>query len=300
MTDKDDVTPRETRRIASVLHGKPRDLGGFSVRRALPQVQRRRVGPFVFLDHMGPFEVGGERIISVRPHPHIGLATVTYLFEGEFVHRDSLGSHQLITPGDVNWMTAGRGIVHSERSDPATVPRGGTMQGLQCWVGLPTAEEECEPSFAHYPAAAIPQVRVDGALVRVVVGEACGVSSPVRVASATLFVDAQAEAGQSIAPPAGYDEVGVYVVEGTFECDGVRADPGTLLVLRDGERPEVRAVARGRVVFVGGAPLDGERHLFWNFVSSDVARLERAKRDWQEGRFPRVPGDEVEFIPLPG
>jgi len=293
-----DLTPHETPQIAHVLEGKPRDLGGFTVRRSLPSMRHRRVGPFVFFDHMGPFEIGPGRDVDVRPHPHIGLATVTYLFEGEIVHRDSLGSKQVIVPGDINWMTAGSGIVHSERTDPATLARGGVAHGLQCWVGLPTKDEECTPSFAHYEASLIPMTVVNGVAARVVVGTAYGVTSPVRAASPTLFVDAVLQDQQTLEPEAA-PELAAYVVEGAVTCDGVRFVGGTMLVFREGKRPTIRAEAKSRVVLVGGAPLDGERYLFWNFVSSSKERLEQAKRDWKEGRFPKVPGDEVDFIPLP-
>jgi redox-sensitive bicupin YhaK (pirin superfamily) len=291
--------PRETRRIAFVLEGKPRDLGGFTVRRALPSMNRRRVGPFVFFDHMGPFEVTPERDVNVRPHPHIGLATVTYLFDGEILHRDSLGSRQSIVPGDVNWMTAGRGIVHSERTDEATLKRGGIAHGLQCWVGLPTKDEECEPSFSHYAASAIPTATQGGIAVRVVIGSAHGVTSPVLVSSPTLFLDAQMAEGQTMMPPEGVAEMAAYVAQGSVTCDDAQFGEGTMLVFRDAERPTLTANAKSRVVLVGGAPLDGERYLFWNFVASTKERLEKAKRDWKEGRFPKVPGDDVEFIPLP-
>ena len=289
---------RETRRIAHVLDGKPRDLGGFTVRRVLPSLQRRRVGPFVFLDHMGPFDVAPGKAVQVRPHPHIGLATVTYLFAGEIVHRDSLGSEQTILPGAVNWMTAGRGVVHSERTSEDALRRGGLEHGLQCWVGLPTEDEECTPRFAHYEASTIPEVTHDGVELRVVVGTAYGSTSPVQVSSPTLFVDARLAAGQTLEPPAA-PELAAYVVLGAVTCDDVRFTEGTMLVFRDGERPVLHAEEKSRVVLVGGTPLDGERYLFWNFVSSSKARLERAKRDWKEGRFPKVPGDDVEFIPLP-
>jgi redox-sensitive bicupin YhaK (pirin superfamily) len=296
MTSLDPV--RETARIAFVLEGKPRDLAGFTVRRSLPSMRHRRVGPFVFFDHMGPFQVSSASAVQVRPHPHIGLATVTYLFSGEIVHKDSLGSNQVIVPGDVNWMTAGSGIVHSERTEEAALARGGVAHGLQCWVGLPTKDEECAPSFAHYEANRIPGTTHEGVELRVVVGTAYGITSPVRVSSPTLFVDARLAGGQTL-EPALAPELAAYVVEGSITCDGARFADGTMLVFREGERPTLRAEEKSRVVLLGGAPLDGERHLFWNFVSSSKERLEQAKRDWKEGRFPKVPGDDVEFIPLP-
>jgi redox-sensitive bicupin YhaK (pirin superfamily) len=299
MSEYADGTPTETARLAFVLEGKGRDLGGFTVRRVLPSVRHRRVGPFVFFDHLGPFTVTPEHEVMVRPHPHIGLATVTYLFDGEIVHRDSLGSKQPIVPGDVNWMTAGRGIVHSERTRHEVAVAGGRAHGLQCWVGLPAKDEECDPTFAHYAAADIPTVTVSGVALRVVVGSAYGVTSPVRVLSPTIFVDAAMTAGQTLELPEGYAELAIYVVEGRITCDDVAFVQGTMLIPREGQRPGVRAEQESRVVIVGGASLDGERFLFWNFVSSRKERLEQAKRDWKEGRFPKVPGDELEFIPLP-
>ncbi len=301
MSEYPDIPPEETRRVAFVLEGRARDLGGFTVRRVLPAPRRRTVGPFVFFDHMGPFTSSPERGVAVRPHPHIGLATLTYLFEGELTHRDSLGSHQVIVPGDVNWMTAGRGIVHSERMDEAAQKRGVRMHGLQCWIGLPKRDEEGEPSFAHHAADAIPTALVSGVKLRVAVGSAYGVTSPVRVTSPTLLVDVRLGAGRQVElPPAdAHDEMAAYVVDGAVTCDGVSWRGGTMLGFRKGERPSLSADGESRVVLIGGAPLDGERHLFWNFVSSDTERIEKAKRDWKEGRFPKVPGDEVEFIPLP-
>jgi redox-sensitive bicupin YhaK (pirin superfamily) len=298
--DKDPAEPaRETPRIAFVLEGKMRDLGGFSVRRVLPAMHHRRVGPFVFFDHMGPFNVEPGRDVEVRPHPHIGLATVTYLFDGEIIHRDSLGSKQAIVPGDVNLMTAGRGIVHSERTDEEAIKRGGLAHGLQCWVGLPTKDEECEPAFSHTPSRDIPTAEHGGFEVRVVLGSAYGVTSPVPVKSSTLFVDARMGAGQTLEPPADAQELAAYVVEGKVTCDGAEFEGGTMLVFRGSERPVVKAEETSHVVLIGGASLDGERYLFWNFVSSSKERLERAKADWKAGRFPKVPGDETEFIPLP-
>jgi len=302
MSEYPDGTPTETPRIAFVLEARPRDLGGFSVRRSLPSMRKKRVGPFVFVDHMGPFDASPGTTVSVRPHPHIELATVTYLFDGEIVHRDSLGNRQVIVPGDVNWMTAGRGIVHSERTDEAAVKRGQRMHGLQCWVGLPTKDEQCAPAFTHYASEVIPSVVVDGLEARVVIGTAYGTTSPVRVLSPTVFVDAKLSEATTFDPPVGYDEMATYVVEGSVTCDGAHFGAGTMLVFRDGERPELEAARGTRVVFVGGAPLDGERLLFWNFVSSSQDRIEQAKKDWQEEnleRFPKVPGDEEERIPLP-
>jgi redox-sensitive bicupin YhaK (pirin superfamily) len=284
--------------VALVIEARPRDLGGFSVRRALPSGLRRTVGPFVFFDHMGPAEMPPGRGIDVRPHPHIALATVTYLFAGEMIHRDSLGSEQAIRPGDVNWMLAGRGIVHSERTGDEVRRRGGPLHGVQSWVGLPRADEESAPRFDHHPAATIPALARPGAKLHVVAGTAYGATSPAAVCSPTLYVAATLEAGATLALPDEHAERAVYVVEGELVAGGRQVTPGAMAVFRPGAA-SVRALGPSRFVLIGGAPLDGERHIWWNFVSSSTERIERAKTDWAEGRFGVVPGDEKEFIPLP-
>jgi redox-sensitive bicupin YhaK (pirin superfamily) len=284
--------------IALVIEARPRDLGGFGVRRALPSAGRRMVGPFIFFDHMGPTEMPPGRGIDVRPHPHIALATVTYLFAGEMVHRDSLGSQQAIRPGDVNWMLAGRGIVHSERTGDEVRRRGGPLHGIQSWVALPRADEENAPFFDHHPAATIPAVSRPGAALHVVAGDAYGARSPVRVSSPTLYVAATLEAGASLPLPEEHPERAVYVVAGELAVGTRRFGPGAMVVFHPGAA-EVRAVAATRLVLIGGTPLDGERHIWWNFVASSPERIERAKADWREGLFGVVPGDEREFIPLP-
>jgi redox-sensitive bicupin YhaK (pirin superfamily) len=285
--------------VEMILRARPRDLGGFSVRRVLPARERRRVGPFVFWDHMGPAVFDPGRGIDVRPHPHINLATVTYLFEGEIIHKDSLGSDEPITPGAVNWMTAGRGIVHSERSSAQARREGARVHGIQSWVALPLADEEAEPSFHHHPAASLPAVSLPGARVRVLVGRAYGASSPVVAFSPTLYVEVRLDAGAEIALPADYEERAAYVVEGAIMCDGERAEAGEMIVVSPKAPAVVCASGPAHVMVLGGAPLEGERHIWWNFVSSSTERIELAKRDWRDGRFPRIPGDDVEFIPLP-
>jgi redox-sensitive bicupin YhaK (pirin superfamily) len=285
--------------IDLVIEGRPRDLGGLMVRRALPSTLRRHVGPFVFFDHMGPVAFGPGAGIDVRPHPHIALATVTYLFEGEILHRDSLGSKQAIVPGDVNWMIAGRGIVHSERTAPERRVAGAPLHGIQAWVALPTAEEERPPLFEHHPASAMPVVDRPGVTVRVIAGEAYGARSPVAVLSPTLYADAVMAAGAELAMPAGHAQRAAYVVEGSVECDARVFSPGAMIVFRGQVEPSVKAREASRLMLLGGEPVDGERHVWWNFVASTKERIERAKADWKEGRFPKVPGDEVEFIPLP-
>ena len=276
---------------------RPQDLGGgFTVRRALPAAARRAVGPFVFFDHFGPVEAGPQDEHDVRPHPHIGLATVTYLFEGAMLHRDSTGAVQRIEPGAINWMTAGRGIVHSERTPPDLRGRARRGHGLQLWVALPAADERAEPAFVHTPAAAIAALEAGGARLRVLLGEAFGARSPVRTASPMLFVDAALSAGDAFpVPPA--EERALYGVDGGFELDGEPVPAHTLVVLQPGEEPLLAADADVRVALVGGTPL-GERFLWWNFVASDKERIRRAADDWAAGRFPALPG-ETEFIPLP-
>jgi redox-sensitive bicupin YhaK (pirin superfamily) len=289
----------ESTAIAQTLDAHARDLGGFSVRRVLPSMARRLVGPFAFFDHMGPVTFAPGDGIDVRPHPHIGLATVTYLFEGEIVHRDTLGSVQAIRPGDINWMVAGRGIAHSERTAPERRASGARLHGLQLWVALPTSHEEDAPSFHHHPASTIPTLDVDGATVRVLAGSAYGATSPVETCSPLFYVDAKLASGRRLDVPTEHAQRAMYVVEGRVACDGVVAESGRMLVFARDAKASIEASRDARVVFVGGAPLDGERHIWWNFVSSSLARIETAKADWKAGRFGVVPGDEVEFIPLP-
>jgi redox-sensitive bicupin YhaK (pirin superfamily) len=285
--------------IELVIEARPRDIGGFAVRRTLPSMRRRMIGPFIFFDHMGPADFSPGAGIDVRPHPHIELATVTYLFDGEIDHKDSLGSVQTIRPGDVNWMVAGRGIVHSERSGPESRARGFRVHGIQSWVALPLEHELTEPRFEHHPAATIPNVVLPGVTLSVIAGTAYGARSPVGVLSPTLYVHATLDAGGVLAIDDTHEQRAVYVVDGTVGCDAVSLGAGTMAVLRGGASVSVTADQPARVMIVGGAKLEGERHIEWNFVSSSKERIERAKRDWKEGRFPKVPGDEIEFVPLP-
>jgi redox-sensitive bicupin YhaK (pirin superfamily) len=284
--------------LETIVVPHSRDLGGFSVRRVLPAIERRMVGPFVFFDQMGPAMFDPGTGIDVRPHPHIGLATVTYLFEGEILHRDTLGSVQAIRPGEINWMTAGRGIAHSERTGPETRAAGGRLAGIQSWVALPKDDEETEPGFAHHGTAALPTVAGDGKEVRLLIGAAFGARSPVRTFSETLYADIALEAGARLAVPNGPEERALYLVEGTVAIDGEEFAPGRLLVLRPATEIVATARSAARLMLLGGALLDGPRHVWWNFVSSSHDRIEQAKADWQAGRFPAVPGDS-EFIPLP-
>jgi redox-sensitive bicupin YhaK (pirin superfamily) len=283
----------------TVVIPRTADIGGFEVRRALPSKERRTVGPFVFFDQMGPGTFLTGRGLDVRPHPHIGLATVTYLFDGEILHRDTLGSHQPIRPGDVNWMTAGRGIAHSERTDIARRSHENPLYGIQLWCALPVASEETAPAFVHHPAATLPTFADGGAAVRVIAGEAWGTRAPVETLSPLFYADAALRTGATIPLPDEHEERSVYVLEGAVEVAGDRFDAGRLLVFRPGDRLSLTATSDARVLLLGGAPLDGPRHLFWNFVSSRQDRIEQAKADWKNGRFGTVPGDEAEFIPLP-
>lgn len=281
-----------------LIQPKPRDLGGFSVRRLLPYAKRRTVGPFIFFDHMGPAKFAPGQGIDVRPHPHIGLATVTYLFSGEIVHRDSLGYVQPIRPGDVNWMTAGSGIAHSERTDPARRDGTEVLHGIQTWVALPQASEEAAPAFVHHPAATLPEMDDKGVHLRVIAGTAYGRESPVAVFQPTLYVAATLQAGATLKLDDTHEERCLYVAEGMVELGGHAFAEGDMIVLKPRAEAVVTATAAARLMLAGGAPLDGARHIWWNFVSSSPERIEQAKRDWREGRFARVPG-ETEFIPLP-
>ncbi len=282
------------------LTGLKRELGdGFSVTRVLPQAHQRTVGPFVFFDYFGPVDFAPGKGIDVRPHPHIGLATVTYLFDGSQVHRDSLGNVQEIVPGDVNWMTAGRGIVHSERTGPEIRARGHRMHGIQSWVGLPHVNEEDPPHFQHVSKADLPSIERDGAALRLVTGKAFGLASPVRVPMEIFYVDAQMKDGSSLMLPDEYEERGAMVVGGVIESGGARHEDGAMILFDKGERAEIKSVGDARVMLLGGAPLDGPRHLWWNFVASSRERIEQAKADWKAMRFGTIPGDDREFIPLP-
>jgi hypothetical protein len=275
------------------------DLGEFSVRRALPSARSRMVGPFIFFDHFGPAEFRAGSGIDVRPHPHIGLATVSYLFDGEIMHRDSLGTEVAIKPGEVNWMTAGRGIVHSERTGAELRATGSPIHGLQMWVALPQAKEEMEAAFAHHETSEFPMVADDGKTVRVVVGSLYGAASPVPVVHETFFGDVHLKAGTRLPIDADHEERALYVIDGVIDITGDRFEPGRLLVFKPGDRIDVTAVNDAHVVILGGAPMDGPRHIWWNFVSSSKERIEQAKADWRAGHFEKVPGDEIEFIPLP-
>lgn len=281
-----------------MLAGHQKDLGGgFLVRRLLPAAARRSVGPFIFFDHFGPSREEPGVNHDVRPHPHIGLATVTYLFEGAMLHRDSIGSHQLIEPGAINWMTAGRGIVHSERRPESLRDTAYVNHGLQLWVALPREAEEAEPSFEHTPATAIPELQVGDATVRVLVGEAFGQRSPVHTLAPTLYLDIRLPTGGRFELPPLVPEMALYAVQGELQVDG-HAVPTQQMAVLGSETVHLFANAATRLVVIGGAPLDGPRHMWWNFVSSRKERIAQAADDWQAQRLGQVPG-ETEFIPLP-
>jgi len=286
------------RSLETVVVPRTRDLGGFEVRRVLPSADRRMVGPFVFFDEMGPTLFKPGTGIDVRPHPHIGLATVTYLFDGEILHRDNLGSVQPIRPGEINWMTAGRGIAHSERTASPTRAAGGRLAGIQSWVALPKKDEETAPAFVHHGSDTLPTVGGEGKTVRVLVGALYGARSPVQSFSETVYADITLDANAKLPIAAEHEERAIYLVDGTIEIAGETFAPGRLLVLRPAIPITVTSRAAARLMLLGGAPMDGPRHIWWNFVSSSAERIEQAKADWKAGRFPPVVGD-TEFIPLP-
>lgn len=286
--------------IELLIQGRAHDLGdGFAVRRVLPSVKRRMVGPFVFLDHFGPMDVPPGGGMEVRPHPHIGLATVSYLFEGGIFHRDSLGYAQAIRPGDVNWMTAGSGIAHSERTEPEMRRTGFRMHGVQTWVALPKAHEETAPAFEHVEAARLPAWREGGAALRLIVGSYAGRTAPTTHFSPIFYVGAELTAGAALSVSPEHAERAVYVADGTATIGDRALVVGDLAVLAGGAAAGLVAGADGaKLMLLGGAAMDGPRHIWWNFVSSSKERIEKAKADWKEGRFAKVPGDP-EFIPLP-
>jgi len=279
-----------------IIKSDIKDLGGFSVRRVLPVPSRRMVGPFIFFDHFGPMELAPGEGVQVRPHPHIGLSTVSYLFEGEIIHRDSLGYVQAIQAEAVNLMTAGRGIVHSERSDD-NLDRVSRLHGIQAWMALPRKLEECDPDFTHYPASSLPGFEQDGVSIRVIMGEMSGHESPVLQTVPTLYLECHLKTGAVLSLPDNYDEIAAYVVVGELRIGQTMVAEGLMVVAAAGETMRLEATCDSHVMIVGGAKF-GKRHLWWNYVSSSQQRIEQAKQDWRENRFDAVPG-ESEFIPLP-
>jgi redox-sensitive bicupin YhaK (pirin superfamily) len=281
-----------------VIDAHQRDLGGFVVRRVLPSGERQMVGPFIFFDHLGPTQFAPGYGIDVRPHPHIALATVTYLFSGSLEHRDSLGSVREIRPGDVNWMSAGRGVAHSERTPRAARVAGEHVHGIQSWVALPDGQEDGEPTFVHYPAATLPRQAADGVDLTVIAGEAFGLRSPVATLWPTLYAHAQFTRGAALEVPADYSERAVYVVQGELAIGDIAVTAGQLVLLEPGAKSTLRAPEAARAMLLGGAHFPTPRYIWWNFVASSQERIERAKESWLRQEFPPVPG-ETEFIPLP-
>lgn len=284
--------------ITRAIEGRVRDLGGFAVRRVLPAMDQQMVGPFIFFDQMGPAVLSPSHGIDVRPHPHIGLSTLTWLFEGEILHRDSIGSIQRIRPGEVNWMTAGAGIAHSERTPEDVRATSSRLFGIQTWLALPKADEETAPFFQHVSAPELPVIAGDGCRVVLIAGTGWSHRSPVRVFSPTLYADVSLDAGSTLMLPAEHEERALYIVAGGIEIEGQPYRAGPLLVLRPGDGIAVRATTAARLVVIGGAKIDGPRHIWWNFVSSRAERIEQAKADWKRGVFAKVIDDDA-FIPLP-
>jgi redox-sensitive bicupin YhaK (pirin superfamily) len=287
------------------VKGKTHDLGdGFSVTRLLPDVGQRSVGPFIFFDYFGPVEFPPGKGIDVRPHPHIGLATVTYLFEGSQMHRDTLGSVREIKPGDINWMTAGRGIAHSERTGDHARAEGHRLHGIQTWVGLPSADEEASPYFQHFDADDLPQKNHNDVDIRLMIGSAFGLTSPAKTYSPIFYADLTFSPGGGFTYLPEHEERGFLVIEGEIQTGHdiqgvVSFGPGSMVVLDPGQEISLYSDYPARVILFGGAPLDGPRHIWWNFVSSSKERIERAKQEWKDGAFGLIPGDASEFIPLP-
>lgn len=296
-TDADCAITAGCDAIEMIIEPRAKDLGGFSVRRCLPVRERRSIGPWIFFDEMGLAHFPAGEGINVRPHPHINLATVTYLFTGEILHRDSLGSYQAIRPGDINLMVAGKGIVHSERERPAVTEVPHSLHGLQLWLALPEADEEIDPAFYHYPSASIPALEIADVPVRVLIGQAYGVSSPVKTFFDTLYIEADLKAGQQLILP-NAAERGLYIAKGTVKLQDSQISAHQLAVLRPADDICILATTDTRIALIGGAVIS-KRYIDWNFVSSSKERIAQAKADWQAGRFPKVPGDENEFIPLP-
>jgi redox-sensitive bicupin YhaK (pirin superfamily) len=284
--------------ILQLVHSRQRDLGGFVVRRVLPAEGRPMVGPFIFFDHLGPTQFEPGAGIDVRPHPHIALATVTYLFSGSLEHRDSLGNVREIRPGDVNWMTAGRGIAHSERTPQLARAAGEKVHGIQSWAALPDGHEDVEPDFTHYPAQLLPQREIDGTALAVIAGEAFGLRSPVATLWPTLYVHAKFAAGATLAVPMEHEERAVYVVHGELAVGDALVEAGQLAVLTPGSEVSLRADGETRAMLLGGKRFPAPRFIWWNFVASSLERIEHAKQRWVKREFSPVPG-ETEFIPLP-
>ena len=298
-----DPTPGDKRAsdaIETMIVASAKDIGGFEVRRALPTAKRRMVGPFIFFDQMGPAILRPGQMLDVRPHPHIGLATVTYLFDGKIRHRDSLGTEMVIAPGDVNLMTAGRGIVHSERTPEELRGHPMAMSGLQTWIALPEAVEDMAPAFSNTSAALLPSATSGGVSLRVIMGEFAGLKAPTPMHSDTVYVDAKLDAGARLQLPSTIEERAIYVLSGELDISGDLFDAHKLLVFKPGDEIIISAKTPAHFVLLGGASIGSKRYIWWNFVSSSQEKIEQAKEEWRTGKFDIVPGDEEEFIPLPG
>jgi redox-sensitive bicupin YhaK (pirin superfamily) len=285
--------------IETVIVPRARDIGDFMVRRALPSAQRQMVGPFIFFDQFGPVVMKAGQGMDVRPHPHIGLSTVTWVYDGVIQHKDSLGFDQAIKPGELNWMTAGKGIVHSERTPPKERSAGQNVYGIQSWVALPKQHEDATPGFEHVADAALPVLTDHGRKVRVIAGSLYGASSPVRTHSDLFYADVILEAGARLPMPTEHVERGIYITEGALEIAGVTHEAGRLLVFKPGDAITIGTSTGARFMMLGGEPMDGPRYIWWNFVASSQDKIEAAKDDWKRARFAIVPGDQKEFIPLP-
>ncbi|MEM6304211.1 MAG: pirin family protein [Pseudomonadota bacterium] len=296
--------PSTDNAIETLIIPRARDLGGFEVRRALPSPKRQMVGPFIFFDQMGPAEFITDGGIDVRPHPHIGLGTVTYLYDGEFEHRDSLGTHQMIYPGEVNWMVAGRGVTHSERTSPETRATRHKLFGIQTWIALPEDREDMAPDFEHHKQGALPLLEDGGVTARLILGDAFGAVSPVTMQSETFYADVVLAPGAAFPLPDNHEDRGIYVTQGAIEVAGETYEAGRMMVFRPGDKLSVKAGAQGaRLMALGGATLNGPRYLWWNFVSSSTERIEQAKEDWKAadwegGPFKLPPGDDAAHIPI--
>jgi redox-sensitive bicupin YhaK (pirin superfamily) len=285
--------------IETLVVASAKDIGGFEVRRALPTARRRMVGPFIFFDQMGPAILRPGQMMDVRPHPHIGLATVTYLFDGKIRHRDSLGTEMVIAPGDVNLMTAGRGIVHSERTPEELRGNSMMMSGLQTWLALPEAKEDMAPAFSTTSAALLPTAMDGGVSLRVIMGEFAGLKAPTPMHSQTVYVDVTLQAGAKVQLPASIEERAIYVLSGVLDVTGDQFGPHQLLVFKPGDDIVVSSSVGAHFVVLGGDSIGSKRYIWWNFVSSSQEKIEQAKEEWRTGKFDIVPGDEEEFIPLP-
>lgn len=283
--------------MAFIINSARKELGGFSVSRIIPNINQRSVGPFVFVDHMGPTEFPAGKGINVRPHPHIGLATISYLMEGSMLHRDSLGSIQEIHPGDVNWMTAGKGIVHSERETIETRGKDHVLNGLQCWVALPEEKTEMEPSFLHINRTELPYIHREKLLMRLIAGEAYNYTSPVKTYSPMFYLDAITETGAIVERPCGVSETACYVISGSLKIGAEVFEAGQFVMLEDEQT--IETLINSRYFLLGGKKLEKQPILRWNFLAYSVEKIMEAEMRWKEGRFPAIPGDDVEFIPLP-